>query len=339
MKILYLSAHSILEYDEIKLFSEMGHDVFSMGAYQNNQGDGKRPPLTTLTKNLHLQDIAIQCSKENIHPDIIEWADVVISMHNPKIPDNEPEQPWIVNNWHKMKQKRVIWRSIGQSTESIEHELKPYRDEGLQVVRYSPLEDNIPGFIGSDAMIRFYKDPEEYTGWNGKTKEALTFAQSMNDRGEFVYPGVYEKVMKDVPGGLYGRNNDRFAQNRGEVTYEQQLGLYRSHAAYFYLGTYPASYTLTFIESLMTGTPVVAIGPKLADLGHFHQKTYEIPNLIQHGVNGFIHDDIKELRACIKELLTNAELAKKISEAGRRTALSHFGKEQIKDSWRLFLQQ
>ena len=33
MKILYLSCHSILEYDEVKLLTGMGHYVFSPGAY------------------------------------------------------------------------------------------------------------------------------------------------------------------------------------------------------------------------------------------------------------------------------------------------------------------
>jgi hypothetical protein len=31
--------------------------------------------------------------------------------------------------------------------------------EGLEIVRYSPMERNIPGYIGEDALIRFYKDP------------------------------------------------------------------------------------------------------------------------------------------------------------------------------------
>jgi len=47
MNILYVSCHSILEHDEIKLFSELGADVFSHGAYRNPQqvDDPKRPVL------------------------------------------------------------------------------------------------------------------------------------------------------------------------------------------------------------------------------------------------------------------------------------------------------
>jgi hypothetical protein len=35
MRLLYLSAHSVLEFDEVSLFRELGHYVFSPGAYVN----------------------------------------------------------------------------------------------------------------------------------------------------------------------------------------------------------------------------------------------------------------------------------------------------------------
>ena len=39
LKILYCSTHTILEFDEISLFTELGHEVFSMGAYQIENKD------------------------------------------------------------------------------------------------------------------------------------------------------------------------------------------------------------------------------------------------------------------------------------------------------------
>ena len=340
MKVLYLSCHSVLEWDEVLLLSELGHEVFSLhGAYQNGHGDGKRPTLYEhVSKNLHLSDVAIQCSKENIHPEIIEWADVVLSMHNPKIPDNEPEQPWIVNNWYKMKQKRVIWRSIGQSTGAIERELQPYRNEGMQIVRYSPTERNLENYAGVDALIRFYKDENEYNNWNGDKPEIITFAQSMKSRGEFMFSGVWERIAKGFPAKVYGPGNEDMGEfNGGALDYDGQKKLYRDARVMLYTGTYPAAYTLTFIEAMMTGIPIVAIGPGLWNLGHFSD-TYEVPQLIQHGQNGFCHNDIKELKSCLQRLLDDKEYARKIGEAGRRTALAHFSKTIIKDQWRAFLE-
>jgi len=45
-KILYLSCHEILEFDEVSLLHELGHEVFSPGAYVEpaNRGDQNLRP-------------------------------------------------------------------------------------------------------------------------------------------------------------------------------------------------------------------------------------------------------------------------------------------------------
>lgn len=45
LKILYHSVHLVLEYDELTLFSGMGHDVFSLGAYFAHRRDEARADL------------------------------------------------------------------------------------------------------------------------------------------------------------------------------------------------------------------------------------------------------------------------------------------------------
>ena len=47
MNLLLLLAHSIAEYDDVRMFSDLGYDVFSIGAYTNpaNPGDNLRPAL------------------------------------------------------------------------------------------------------------------------------------------------------------------------------------------------------------------------------------------------------------------------------------------------------
>jgi hypothetical protein len=64
----------------------------------------------------------------------------------------------------------------------VEKSLKELREKGLLIVRYSPKEEKIPWYCGSDAMIRFYKDENEYAGWNGREAKVITVAQSMKDR-------------------------------------------------------------------------------------------------------------------------------------------------------------
>ena len=96
----------------------------------------------------------------------------------------------------------------------------------------------------------------------------------------------------------------------------------------------PASYTLNFIESWMTGIPVVAIGGEFGNPPFLeNQFTYEIPFLIKNGVNGYCSDDLGKLTEYVKNLLEDHELAKKIGAAGREKAIELFGKEKIKKQW------
>ena len=167
-KILYLSCHEILEYDEVKLFHELGHEVFSPGAYvepRNRGDDSLRPGIEGLEYNPDM--VEMWNRHEAIFPnvngkeyldrsiDILNYFDHVVVMHYPT---------FIAKNWNVFKPfiesgKRVTWRTIGQSVISTEQQMTPYRGQGMEIVRYSPMEETLPHFCGSDALIRFYKDP------------------------------------------------------------------------------------------------------------------------------------------------------------------------------------
>lgn len=326
-KILYLSCHSALEYDEIKLFTEMGHDVFSLqGSYHNPTmpADPKRPPIDG-SVHQQLMDVAAQCSKDDIHPELIEWADIIYVMHIGR---------WIINNWHKMKHKKVIWRTIGQSIPQNENELGMFRVQGLKIVRYSPMEKEIKGFLGEDAMIRFYKDPDEFNGWVGSVPSVCTVAQSMKKREPYCGWGIYDEVTSGLLRTIYGPGNEDVENWGGQLTYNELKEVYRVHKAYFYTGTYPASYTLNFIEALMTGIPMVCIGDNLAYLNTYDIHAYEVSQIIKNGVNGYISEDKKELRKYVEMLLKGEGW--EVGLKGRETAIELFGKKNIKKLWEDF---
>lgn len=342
MKILYLSCHSILEYDEVKLLSELGHEVFSPGAYVEpaNPGDASlRPGINNLNYDPEIREQYRviddahpgKDGKEFLTKEFVDNFDCVIVMHLPR---------WIEKNWEVMKHKTVIWRTIGQSVSHNEQQLAPYRKEGLKIVRYSPMERFIPGYIGGDAMIRFYKDPDEYNGWNGGIKKVITLAQSMQQRDIACNFSLFEEVTRPYPRMLFGKGNEGVAPWAvGEVSYSQLKEELKNNRAYFYTGTHPASYTLNFIESLMTGIPVVAIGPAYGNAqyypGHF---LYEVGGIIKNGVNGFVSDNKAELSNSVKMLLEDEALAKEISAKGRETAIQLFGKDTVKEQWKNYLQ-
>lgn len=349
MKILYESCHEILEYCELTLFTELGHDVFSMGAYSNPLHAGiTRPEIKGAKSHPDLHAIYLQCSKENIHQELVDWCDIVVMMHNSRVNVVDHPQPWLGatpatsggmtgNNWEKLKKKPVVWRSIGQSNETTETALQPFRDDGLKIVRYSPKEDVIPKYVGSDAMIRFYKDPEEFRGWNGEKEQVITVAQSMKTRGKSLNFKVFEEATRPYERRLFGPGNELSGLIGGQLTFKELKQELRDARVYFYTGTEPASYTLGFIEAFMTGVPVVALGKSFMTMFP-EQDTYEVSELIEHGVTGFIGETVEELQQYIGMLIDDKILAKKIGAAGRERAIELFGKQAIKEQWRIFLE-
>lgn len=328
MKVLYLSCHAILEYDELRLFEELNIDYFSLGSYVNPQMpvDPMRPPLN---KKVDPELLAITPSRDHLPQEFIDKFDVIIVMH---------KKEWIIDNWPRIRHKTVIWRTIGQSTSDYERSLFTYRQDGLKIARYSKREANILDNIGCDAIIPFYKDPEEFKEWNGMNSEVITFAQNMKDRGEHCNYETFTKIASGFNAHVYGPKNENAGPySGGLMTYDEMRQKMRDSRVYIYTGTQPASYTLNFIEAMMTGIPVVAIGPKLGNSLNIAGDTYEIPDIIQNGVNGFISDDIDTLRGYVEFLLQNRDAAKRIGRMGRDTAIELFGKENVKLAWSKFL--
>ncbi|WP_313802437.1 hypothetical protein [Cytobacillus sp.] len=332
MRILYISVHEVLEYDELKIFTELGYDCYSHGAYcRPYLGSSLRPPIPEMRYDQHFANLVDRSpNKDDLDPELIEDKDIIIIMHSPSI---------VVNNWEKFKHKRVIWRSIGQSVSAVEQALEPYRRQGLEIVRYSPREKMIPGYIGDDAIIRFYKDPAEYNGWNGNKNQIMALNQAMKQRAIDCNYDFFHQVCNGFPVQLFGRGNEGLPESAGELTYEQLKQELKDNRVIFYTGTQVTSYTLGFIEAFMTGIPIVSIGEKRGNHQFYNQQTFEIQDIIENGKDGYVSDDISTLKMYIRELLNNHNHAKEISERARIKAIQLFGKENIKKQWEMYLKQ
>jgi glycosyltransferase involved in cell wall biosynthesis len=339
LRILYLSCHAVLEYDEVSLLRALGHSVFSPGAPHPGPPAGPvglRESLP-LTDTAELEDQAYFASlgpdvarnKANLPGWFVDRFDVVIVMH---------AHEWIQYNWQAMRRRPVIWRTIGQSTTLLEKLLRPYRKRGLKILRYSPAEERLPSYLGADALIRFYKDPDEYYGWIGRRAEILSINQSLPARARHCHYAVFQATSAGLPVRLLGGGNEAAGPvSAGQVSHEALKQALRDFRCFLALGTFPASYTLGFIEAWMTGTPVVALGNALMYQGFRGPYLYEVPELIEQGISGFYADSVAELRALLAELLRDESLARRISHEGRSAAIRLFGKELIQEQWRQFL--
>lgn len=332
MKILYISDHSVLEYDEIQMFTDLGHDVFSLGAYRQPAGhyDLPRPGIAGAVYHEDLDKIWCANPKKNdIDQRLIDWCDVVVVMHSPDS---------IVQNWEKLKAKPTIWRSIGQSVSRLEKKLEHCRTDGLKIVRYSPKEKLIPGFIGEDAMIRFYKDESVYSGWTGEVPAVVSFAQSLKGRREFCHYDEIMGVIEAFNGKVYGPGNEDLGEfEGGKVSYEQQVKLMQQSGAMPYGGTWPAPYTLSFIEALMTGLPIVAISKALAHYPQYESLDFYEVDEILGSISGIVCDTKEQMIAETSRLLTDRTHAENISRKQRELGVSMFGKQAISKQWQELL--
>ncbi len=334
MKILYLSCHSILEYDECKLLTELGYDVQSHGAYRDPRGAYTlpRPGIEGMKFDQKFCDLTAIHPKTNLPPELIEPYDTIIIMSG----ENEAV---LINNWDKIKHKRVILRTIGQSTPATEMAISRMRKEGLQIIRYSPKEENIENYVGGDALIRFYKDPEEFMGWNGNDNRPVTFAQSLKGRGQFCH---YDEIMGSLVGfddaKVYGPgNNDLGSFNGGDQPFEELKKIMRDSRCYVYGGTWPACYTLSFMEALMTGIPIVACSAKIAHLQSLQALNfYEVEDILADG-DIKCYDDVNGMRDMIQGYINDKSMALDVSIQQRKLAIKYFGKEAIAKQWAQFL--
>lgn len=331
MKIHYISHHSILEYDEVQLLLDLGHEVFSNGAYLDPDGhiSHPRPGLRGAKFYSNYAELARTTPKTDMPKELIDPFDLIIVMHSPDV---------LIQNWPKLKDKPVIWRSIGQSTPQIEAKLKPLKKDGLKIMRYSPKERNLEGYIGEDAMIRFYKDEKVYDGWLGDTEDVVNFSQSLLGRRDFCHYDEIMSVIETFDGKVYGPGNEDLGKHfGGEVPYEQQLEIMRQSRVMVYGGTWPAPYTLGFIEAMMMGLPIVSISKKTAHVKEFQPIDFFEVDEILGKVSGVVCDNTEEMISQTRKLVENPNHAKNLSERQRELAVEMFGKKNISAQWKEML--
>ena len=334
MKLLYLASHVTMEYDELSLFSALGIDCFSVGAYidpQNPIQINRKPlgilPKPELINNFKSLNPKYQLGSGDckLSKELVKDFDVVFVSHN---------ITYVKKNWDVLKDKFCIWRTFGQGGAGYEQFINTLRPN-FKIVRTSPKELLRPKNIGADAIIRASCDPEEFKDWNGSKLEVLTAQKHMQTipwNTDFVF---YEEVTRPFARTLMGLNNQKTPFAVSNLSYEELLQRYRDARVYYSSCSKAGHYTYTFMEAWMTGTPVVTIGP---DRGDAHYPSFEQHELIENGVTGFWSDDKKTLQGHIRELLDNEQLAAQISAMGRKRAIELFGFDNIKQEWKEFFQ-
>lgn len=337
MNILLLASHAIAEYDDIRMFTDLGHDVFCPGGYQNPRigVEGMRPGIPEATVFPELIDACervraakgdpgdmIDWAKAALPGEVVDWADVIIAHHF--------VDRWIAAQWDDIRHKRVIWRTCGQSNHMLEAVMAPLRRRGLQIVRYSPKERNLPNYAGEDAVIRFGKYPGDYGPWIGDQAVVGNVTQHMAQRGDSVGFSFWTEATRGLPVKPAGPGSELIG-GTGALSYDEMREYLRHIRCYLYTGTQPASYTLGLIEAMLTGVPVISIGPEAFGPGY-------VADLFEgHEIAGLAVDEPGYAADALDDLLGNAEAAAILGASQRQNALDLFDVGKVGQQWQEFL--
>ena len=155
--------------------------------------------------------------------------------------------------------------------------------------------------------------------YSGERPSGLVVVNNIARRGRRLGLDVYAQVARQVPLSLIGMNSVD-AGGEGEVPNAELPARMAAHRFFFN----PIRYTslgLAVIEAMMVGTPVVALA------------TTELVSVIDDGRNGLIDTRVPRLVDGMRHLLADPQEARRLGEAGRRTALERFGIERFVADW------
>lgn len=336
LRILNLDVHQVQAWMECRMWREMGYEVLSFGTYTfGGAGDDRMRPAIDLPYNARFAELANQCTKEKLLPEMLDLFDVVIAPH----PSFFASQ-WGLLNPEKSG-KRVIWRAIGQSVARDEQLGAALRKQGMEIIRYSPTEQVIPSYAGHDAIIPFGLPVDEYLPWTGQDERAVAFIQNVVHRGTHCgWPILEPLLAAGTPIGLYGPSNEAAGPAAlGMLSYAEQLDVLSRARCVLALGTHPAPITLNFLEGWLSGAPVIAAGPVAGHpmVSGYAQGGYWVSELITQGVDGFLCDSPAEFAATIATLIKDPDLAREVGIAGQAKARSLFSYEAAKPAWASYL--
>lgn len=345
MNILLLASHAVAEYDDIRMFTDLGYDVFCPGGYQNprESGEGLRPAIGNAAYHPDLVEACeevrrgmgdpgqyIDWAKAKLHPKLIDWADVIICHHFP--------EQWLAGQWGAIRHKRVIWRTCGQSNSYLETVMAELREDGLQIVRYSPAErryfESVGTFAGEDALIRFGKYPADYGPWTGEVASVGNITQHMAQRGDACGVQFWRQATAGLPTEPAGPGSEALG-GPGALSYPAMVSYLRSIRAYLYTGTRPASYTLGLIEAMLSGVAVVAMGPANFEPDGLYEAHELLPEFLDPMKVWF--NDPADAHTMLESLVEDRPLAAYVGAQAKAKAKLFFDVAKVGPQWQEFL--
>jgi glycosyltransferase involved in cell wall biosynthesis len=147
--------------------------------------------------------------------------------------------------------------------------------------------------------------------------QVLTVAHDFVKRDYALNYKGWERITDGLPRVVVG---DTEGLSKQSESVEELIKTYQESLVYInpsVLSPVPTS----MLEAMACGCAVVSTA------------TCEIPNIIEHGVNGYISNDETELRGFVQELLNDPAKAKEMGQRARKTIEERFSEERFVNEW------
>ena len=131
---------------------------------------------------------------------------------------------------------------------------------------------------------------------------------------------LWKEVTKDLPRFVVGKCTTHPEFSKPAETREELRSYYQRSRLFLNTSLHSPVPTV-MLEAMACGCPVITTG------------TCMIPDIIEHGVNGVIANNISDFKFWCRELLDKPELARKIGENGRKTIEEKYSLDRFLESW------
>ncbi len=176
------------------------------------------------------------------------------------------------------------------------------------------------GFESSDDdtfVVPLGIDTDKLNGWVGGDGKILTIVDNYIKRDALTGFKSWSEITNGLPTNPWG-NTEGFS--KPVSSHDGLISLYKNCSVFLNTSSWIAC-PRRLLEAMSVGCPVVSTATTI------------IPDIIQHGVNGYVSHDTKELRETIIYLLEHQEELMKLSKNARQTIVDLFSVSKFKKQW------
>jgi glycosyltransferase involved in cell wall biosynthesis len=159
----------------------------------------------------------------------------------------------------------------------------------------------------------------EFAGYDGELASVLSVTNRYAQQGDRGY-GLFREATAGLATQVVGHGNEEIPGAFPAESFEHLKEQYRRHRCYLHTDPEGRLHLAT-LEAMAMGMPLVTV--PIGDLD----------GLLVHGENGFVGHSAAELREALDALLSDAELAYRIGNAGRELVRRHSRMADFLESW------